>query len=315
LPCERIRLPDAHPVVIAFSPDGQSLVTVGAGPWSIARWDVQSGLSLGRNPLDLAGTWRNTALSHDHQWVAVVTREQGLSVWNATAGRRESVLNPSPGLVASIDFSPDGRYLLQRSEGGEFSVRQLWSGRVTRTPWSHLKNAIWTPSGEIIAVRDAGKFLRWDPRSGRTQEVSRKHAHPTGWSAAVSPDGRTLAWADPETQVVQLWSAETLELKAELPVNLYALFHFAFTPDGKTFASACADGTVKLWDVATGQELLTLEGQSNAIWIVRFSPDGEVLAALSARDGSGPPEVFFWRAAPADLEPAGPSPGQGGSRP
>src|SRR5262249_45648249 len=72
----------------------------------------------------------------------------------------------------------------------------------------------------------------------------------------------------------------------------------AFAPDGKTLASAnghwtiqignplnqflpssWSTGNVKLWDVATGAERATLEGHSNQILTLAFSPDGRTLAA------------------------------------
>jgi WD40 repeat protein len=55
----------------------------------------------------------------------------------------------------------------------------------------------------------------------------------------------------------------------------------AFSPDGQRLASACDDGTVKVWDAATGQESLTLTGHTDRVWSVAFSPDGQRLASAS----------------------------------
>jgi WD40 repeat protein/serine/threonine protein kinase len=59
----------------------------------------------------------------------------------------------------------------------------------------------------------------------------------------------------------------------------------AFSRDGRILASAGNDGTVKIWDAATGRELRTLTGHTGAVLSVAFSPDGRMLASAS-QDGN-----------------------------
>ena len=58
----------------------------------------------------------------------------------------------------------------------------------------------------------------------------------------------------------------------------------AFSPDGGTLASAGWDNTVRLWDVATGEELMTLTRHGDSVLSVAFSPDGSMLACGSSDD-------------------------------
>jgi hypothetical protein len=66
----------------------------------------------------------------------------------------------------------------------------------------------------------------------------------------------------------------------------------AFSPDGKTLASAGSDRTIKLWDAQSGQERHTLKGHTDEVSSVVFSPDGKTLAS-GGRDKT----IRLWDAA------------------
>ena len=56
----------------------------------------------------------------------------------------------------------------------------------------------------------------------------------------------------------------------------------AFSPDGRRLATSSEDQTVRLWDVETGQEVLSLRGHTDIVPTVAFSPDGSRLITAGA---------------------------------
>ena len=67
----------------------------------------------------------------------------------------------------------------------------------------------------------------------------------------------------------------------------------ALSPDGSRALTGSEDNTAKLWDAATGKEILTLAGHADEVTAVEFSPDG-LTALTSGRDG----RVQLWPTAP-----------------
>jgi WD40 repeat protein len=66
-----------------------------------------------------------------------------------------------------------------------------------------------------------------------------------------------------------------------------------FSPDGRRVFTASGDRTIKVWDTASGQEILTLRGNGGGIVGLALSPDGHRLAST---DIDGP--LRIWDATP-----------------
>jgi RNA polymerase sigma factor (sigma-70 family) len=104
---------------------------------------------------------------------------------------------------------------------------------------------------------------------------------------ALSAQGKRLAIAPQNGTVIQLWDVATGKEKT-LKGHAFSVIALAFSPDGKTLASATgswlpdgAPGEIKLWEVATGTERASLARLPKMVLALAFSPDGKTLASVS----------------------------------
>jgi WD40 repeat protein len=83
---------------------------------------------------------------------------------------------------------------------------------------------------------------------------------------------------------VLIWDTATLKQIARFTGFPFAVWSAAFSPDMKRVATA-NDGreTIKLWDLESSEQLVTLEWQGSMPEGLGFSPDGNVLVANNAR--------------------------------
>jgi WD40 repeat protein/transcriptional regulator with XRE-family HTH domain len=88
--------------------------------------------------------------------------------------------------------------------------------------------------------------------------------------AAISRQGEIRVWR------VEQEAGQTLHLVWQAHTN--NTFALAFSPDERTLASGCHDGSVKVWDVASGA-LLWLGWHTKGVLGLAFSPDGSLLAS------------------------------------
>jgi WD40 repeat protein len=100
--------------------------------------------------------------------------------------------------------------------------------------------------------------------------------------AHFSPDGRSFVTSSEDPTIAQIWAVDPAQLRLSLEGHTDSVTDAVFDPAGERVATSSADGTVRVWDVATGESDSVFRVGSAPPKVPVFSNDGSKLAATTA---------------------------------
>ncbi len=261
-------------LAVAYSPDGRQIAT-GSSDKTIHILDAANGdvlktlkghtdgvLSVRFSPDGkqlLSGSYDNTARLWDIATEAELQTLRGHSWW-----------------VWSAEFSPDGNRVVTAGQDGKAIVWQ----RSTDDPFRHDSSAT---DGIVRPTSGLPLYTQITEFTGHDGAV---------YSARFSPDGKLIATGGYD-KMVMVWNPDEVE-----PIDIDNRLHHrpdmkleyirlaghdgpvrsvGFSPNGKLVLSGSEDNSIRLWDVAAGEEIKALRGHGGIVRSCTFSPDGKLV--------------------------------------
>jgi WD40 repeat protein len=203
------------------------------------------------------------------------------------------------GSVNCLVFSPDGKTF---ATGGDDHTVRLWNvsdGKnfsVFKTK-SNVTSVVYSPDGKRMAVSYAGGVELWDPE--KEECVNRFSERSPGlYPVSFTSKGKALTITrDFKLPEFTIWDIETGKKIITCKGHTKTLDGFALNAQGTMAASSDLDKLVLLWDVATGKNIATVYDLPDFSHVLKFSPDGKLLACggrprLNGADATNGVHIF-----------------------
>lgn len=308
------------PRALASSLDGKVFATA-SDDGVVRLWDASTARETRRFPR--GGAVSALALSSDGKFLATGGRDGSVQLWETATGKSLAQRPGDGGPIASLSVSPDGKAILFAGLRGSPSY---WRHEEVAAPvrWSDIPDTraiAWSPDGRFAAIGHGEHLIVLVDAPIHKIIRSMNTSEGAVTSLTVSPDGKKLA-AGTDTGLLYVWDLGSGQMRS---IEAHARPVNAVLFAGSILLTAATDGTVRLWneatlqiirklkteescctgvslsgqtaltltnrgiarwDIASGQQLTPIRGQSNSVVALAVAGPAAHTLALAAGDGT-----------------------------
>jgi WD40 repeat protein len=292
-----------------LSSDGRIAVSASSDD-TVRIWDCKAGRELRRWAAQTEWAYLTT-LDPSGELAAAVDAQTTIVVWRCATGKEVRRLHGHVDLVTALGFSADGLTLVSGSRDGAVKLWESWTGTELRSfKAPDMVTALALRSGDhtLFAGDYKGNILQLNLLNAEETQLLACHAdyinllslHANGRSVlSGSLNNEFRVW---DLQSGSILAQFELELDSPnvkgldvsvlppmaFPINrssaLEVMTHLAVSADWTLIAGGCLDNAIRIWDTASKQILLRLNGHTRRVQSLSFSGDGKLI--LSASDDS-----------------------------
>ena len=283
--------PHKGPVTSAKFGFGGKLVVTAAPNDAVKIWNTKTGALLLKFD-KLPGISGQVSITRDGRTLATTHKDGTIKLLAVPSGNLMKNLGQARNPVTSVVLGPKGKTFATSSTHTGTVVWKVKTGapifQATENPPAKPRNAkdeslTFTPNGEtLFSLNSSGYLSAQDVSSGKVI-LNFPHDPARSKHLAISPDGKFLATGS--LAAVQLWNPRNGALVDSIPPgteDFFILNAVRFSPDSRLLVSAVsgtARSSIMVWDVNSQRQLMDLQGHTNTVTDLAFSPDGSTLAS------------------------------------
>jgi RNA polymerase sigma factor (sigma-70 family) len=281
---------------LTFSPDGNWLACRGRTPLGnlnvIAILDPANGNELYRFDGLRNYASPSFAFSLDSaNWACADKKDREVKLYESRTGKliRQFAGHQRP--AATVAFAPDGKTIAStESSTGTLRFWETGTGKLLSGAGNLYagENLAYSPDGRLLVGSGGLRPAVWDVAASKSLSNYFEKQRDGGDESVLSPDGKWLATYYQHT--IYLWDVTTGKAVRPREGHEREVYAVSFAPDGKSLVSVAGEmGTVRRWNVLTGEELPNLGKITDLAYAAAHSPDGKFLAV-----GTGNHDGTIW---------------------
>ncbi|WP_414587311.1 NB-ARC domain-containing protein [Scytonema sp. PCC 10023] len=232
-------------------------------------------------------------LSPDGQMMAVGDSSGNIYLWNISTTQLLATFSGHKGWVWSVAFSPDGKTLASGSTDSSVRLWDVQSESCLQVLTEHtggVRSVSFSADGQQLASGSEDKTVRVWNLQGQCLRILKGHTRSV-YSVHFATDQQTLASSSHDA-TVRIWDVSNGNCLSILQGHTSGVQCVRYSPDGQLLASGCRDGSIRLWSNYLSQNrpskpsiinssVKLLQGHTDWVWNIAFSPDGRLLASAS----------------------------------
>jgi len=234
--------------------------------------------------ISTGGMVRDLSFSPDDSSL-VLAESDCIAFYNVETGKTQRTI-PNSGIATCFAFSDDERYIA----AGRGNVVNVWSvddfsivhefGSTERPGSTNVWDIAFALDNQtLVACSKDSTIKLWDLASGKEQLTL--HGHGSEVTCLDLFKGKAGLVSGSVDNTVKIWEPPKVNYSI-IRGHLSRVKDVAFNSDSSVIASASYDGTARLWDRRTGNQIRELKGHLGQVLTVAISPDDKLLATGSA---------------------------------
>jgi WD40 repeat protein/serine/threonine protein kinase len=275
----------AEGMPLHISEDGRLLALIAGNTlrfFNLKTHEVEREIHIASGRNRFSGPFFHAELSRDFSLLAMASGPNTVQLMNLKTQESTELHTPAgTGRIEWVTLSPTGHSLVTGRRGGGLLWWNLPSP--SEVPKSMPgERAMFSGDGKCLVTLGGDEVQLTDANSG-TILKNFNTTVPVRFSTALSYDGTVLAVASDVFDIenaIRLFDTRSGKFLGICSGHTQGVGWLAFSPDGKTFSSTSSDGTLRFWNVATQQQLLSLRNLASFSDLL-FAPDGSCVIARS----------------------------------